>query len=90
MPIVSHSGTPRLLYAKRMAQRGGGKAGDICFKDCLQPYWRECTWLLLPNPCNRWLPGLSLSSADFIFYILVFHLYAAWGKQNWGWMWGWW
>lgn len=67
--------------------RGGrGKAGDICFKDSLQPYWRECTWLPLSNPCNQWLPGLSLLPADFMFYILAFHLHAALGKQNWGWV----
>lgn len=47
--------------------------GDICFKDSLQSYWRECTWLPLSNPCNQWLPGLSLSLAHFIFHILVFH-----------------
>lgn len=79
MPIVAHSGTLRLCYAKRMAQRGGGKAGDICFKDSLQPYWRECTWLPLPNPCNRWLPGLSLSPADFIFYTLFFFFSSPFG-----------
>lgn len=76
-----------------LCEENGGGAGDICFKDSLQPYyWRECTWLPLSNPCNQWLPGLSLSLAHFIFYILVFHLCEARGNEiEWvgaGWRWG--
>lgn len=75
MPIVSHCGAPRLPDA----QDGGG-AGDICFKDDLQPRCRASTWLPLSNPCCRWLPGLSVALAHFVLYVLVLHLRAARGN----------
>lgn len=66
--------------APPLGKENGGGVGDICFKDSLQPYWRECTWLPLPNPCNQWHLGLSLSPAHFLFCILGFPLHAAWGS----------